>query len=123
MAVLSRLLAGPAEALDRRFGWDRLPRPLGIVTLVGLRMRLRERNLYDTETAAPKPAPPIDGADSRRMRARTIDGSFNDVDNPRMGSIGARFGRNVPLEHTFPDDLGVMLIAPKPKSVTTRSNV
>ena len=34
--------------LDRRFGWDRLPGPLGVLTLVGVRNRLRQRNLYDT---------------------------------------------------------------------------
>ena len=46
--ALGKLLTSTAGALDRRFGWDRLPRPLGVLTLVGLRMRLREKNLYDT---------------------------------------------------------------------------
>ena len=39
---LSKLLTTTATALDRRFGWDKLPRPLGVLTLVGLRARLRE---------------------------------------------------------------------------------
>jgi hypothetical protein len=34
-----------AERLDRRFRWGRLPRRLGILTLIGLRNRLRERTL------------------------------------------------------------------------------
>ena len=38
---LSKLLTSTAAALDRRFGWDKLPRPLGVLTLVGLRTRLR----------------------------------------------------------------------------------
>ena len=33
---------------DRRYGWDKLPWPLGLATLFGLRNRLREKNLYDT---------------------------------------------------------------------------
>ena len=44
----SSLLTNAAEALDRRFGWDKLPRLLAVPTLIGLRNRLRERNLYDT---------------------------------------------------------------------------
>lgn len=39
---------GAAEALDRRFGWDKLPLPLGVLILIGLRMRLRQDNLHDT---------------------------------------------------------------------------
>jgi len=54
--LLSKLLASTAGALDRRFGWDRLPRPLGVLTLVGLRTRLRERNLYDTGPGGAKAA-------------------------------------------------------------------
>ena len=37
-----------AQFLDDKVGWDRLPTLLGVVTLVGLRKRLRERNLFDT---------------------------------------------------------------------------
>ena len=36
----------------------------------------------------------------RYLTARTLDGTFNDLDDPLMGSLGSRFGRNVPLEHT-----------------------
>ena len=42
------LFTNAAEALDRRVGWDRLPLPLAMLTLIGLRNRLREKNLYDT---------------------------------------------------------------------------
>jgi hypothetical protein len=46
--VLERLLKGwtpVAERLDRTVGWERLPYRLGLATLIGLRSRLRERNL------------------------------------------------------------------------------
>jgi hypothetical protein len=115
MSIFSPLLTGPARALDRWVGWDRLPKPLGILALVGIRTRLRERNLYDTETATPEAM--RDGVPARYLRARTLDGSFNDLDSPRMGSIGARFGRNVPLERTFPEDPPAIL-EPNPRVVS-----
>jgi hypothetical protein len=115
VSILSPLLTGTAAALDRLAGWSRLPRPLGIVTLVGVRTRLRERNLYDTETVASLPAP--GGVPEEARRARTLDGSFNDLDNPRMGAIGARFGRNVPLDRTFPEPLPALL-DPSPRVVS-----
>ena len=109
------LLTNAAEALDRRFGWDKLPRPLAILTLIGLRNRLRERNLYDTGRG------PLDRPDvsdhPRYLSARTLDGTYNDLDDPLMGSLGSRFGRNVPLEYTVrePDDA---LLEPNPRLVS-----
>jgi hypothetical protein len=88
-------------ALDRRYGWDRLPRPVAIVTLIGLRKILRERNLYDTGRG-PLNRPDVD-AHPRYLTARTLDGTFNNLDDPLMGSLGSRFGRNVPLEFTGPE--------------------
>ena len=98
--TLSKLLVSAASALDRRFGWDRLPRLLGVPTLVGLRIRLREENLYDTGPGGAKPA-----ADGGPRDARTADGSYNDLESPAMGMIGARFGRNVPLAGTHPEPI------------------
>ena len=37
-----------AVKLDRRFGWHRLPLPLGLLVLAEMRKLLRDRNLYDT---------------------------------------------------------------------------
>ena len=60
----SKLLASIAASVDHRFGWDRLPKPLGVVTLVGMRTRLREKNLYDTGRGA-TPEPTTNGAAHR----------------------------------------------------------
>ena len=109
---LSKILASTAAALDRRFGWDRLPRPLGILTLVGLRTRLREENLYDTGRGASLRAQP-----GGIERARSPDGSHNDLAEPEMGMVGARFGRNVPLEHTYPEPRE-KLLDPNPRVVS-----
>jgi len=89
---------GLAEKLDRKYGWDKLPLPLAMLVLIGLRNILREKNLYDTGRG-PLDRPTIDDH-PRYMTARTLDGTFNNLDDPLMGSIGSRFGRNVPLEHT-----------------------
>jgi hypothetical protein len=109
------LLTGVAERLDRRFGWDKLPLPLALPTLIGLRKRLREQNLYDTGRG------PLDRPDvpdhPRYLTARTLDGTFNDLDDPLMGSLGSRFGRNVPLDRTArePED---KLLEPNPRLVS-----
>src|SRR4051794_34661384 len=111
----SSLLTTAAEALDRRFGWDKLPRPLAIVTLIGLRNRLREKNLYDTGRG------PLDQPDvsvhPRHLGARTLDGTYNDLDDPLMGALGSRFGRNIPSDEAYPepDD---RLLEPSPRRVS-----
>jgi heme peroxidase len=105
-----------AEAVDQSVGWDRLPVPLGLLTLLGLRHTLREQNLSDTEAANPvdTPAPT---PDRPHLKARTPDGTYNDLGNPRMGSAGTRFGRNVPLAETYPDPEPALL-SPSPRVVS-----
>jgi Animal haem peroxidase len=98
-----RLYDGAAEAIDRSVGWDKLPTPLGLAVLVGLRNTLRKRNLHDTSGQPAVNLPPLAAPEPRNLTRRTIDGSYNDLDQPRMGMAGSRFGRNVPVEHTFPD--------------------
>ncbi len=44
-----RLFDAVSQALDRRIGWHRLPTPLGLLSLIGVRNILRRRNLFDTE--------------------------------------------------------------------------
>jgi hypothetical protein len=117
--LLSRVFVGLAAEADRRFGWARLPKPLGILTLIGIRTRLREENLYDTggpadaKAGAPGvPEPPAD-----YLTARTTDGTYNDLHYPLMGSIGSRFGRNVPIALTQPDSEPTIL-QPNPSRVS-----
>jgi hypothetical protein len=87
-----------AERIDRRFGWDRLPLPAAMLVLIGLRNTLREQNLFDTGRG-PLDKPDI-SAHPRHLTARTLDGTFNNLEDPLMGSLGSRFGRNVPPEAT-----------------------
>ena len=61
---------------------------------------LRWQNLQDTNTLPTLPQPDLQQKDTSYLTQRTTDGSFNDSDDPRMGSVNTRFGRNVPNEFT-----------------------
>src|SRR5215208_3233389 len=92
-------LTGWAAATTK---WAKLPWPLGLVTILNYRDRLRRENLYDTESASAKDVPAPE--DTRYLTARTAAGTYNDLENSRMGSAGTRFGRNVPIDRTYPDN-------------------
>ena len=94
--------------------WAKLPWPLGLVTILVYRNRLRRENLYDTETADTRNRPVPN--DERHLTARTTDGTYNDLASPRMGSAGTRFGRNVPIDRTHPDH--ERLMRPNPRTVS-----
>jgi hypothetical protein len=86
--------------LDRRYGWQRLPFPLAIVTLIGLRMSLRRQNLYDTTGVTVGWGPEL-SLSPTRSKVRSVDGSGTDPNHPEMGAAGTRFGRNVPPSATY----------------------
>jgi len=94
--------------------WDRLPVPLALATILIYRNRLRRENLYDTETAATRNRPVPEG--ERHLTARTADGTYNDLEDPRMGSTVTRFGLNVPINRTHPDY--ERLMRPNPRTVS-----
>jgi hypothetical protein len=106
-----RLLTPLASFLDRRIGWSKLPRPLGILTLIGLREQLREHNL--TDTGLVKPAPPL----PPDLTVRTFDGGWNDRARPAMGSVHTRFGRNVPLDRVYQESQPELL-KPSPRVIS-----
>ena len=114
----ARLLARWSESIDRRLGWQSLPRLAGAVTLFGLRTQLRQHNLYDTGLLPVKEPANLPGEDPRLRRARSADGRYNDMDFPNMGSAGTRFGRNVPLGRTLVDLDNVL--RPNPREVSLR---
>ena len=93
-----------AHAIDRKVGWHRLPLPLSLPVLALMRDRLREKNLFDTGQPSGLKLPETNGdSEPGYLTSRTWDGTYNDLEDPLMGSTGSRFGRNVPLEHTFPE--------------------
>ena len=113
------------DALTKRIGgllqrraWYQLPRFLAYARLVEIRNELREKNLHDTEEPPfeKQAVPPAADLDPAIREARTTDGTSNDLQYPRMGAAGCRFGRNVPLQHTVPDTAN--LLVPNPRTVS-----
>jgi hypothetical protein len=98
-----RVYDGASQLIDQKIGWHRLPKILGLAVLVGVRNILRKRNLYDTRVAPTVNEPPVPPFDPRFLVERTADGTFNDLSDPAMGRAGARFGRNVPIDDTWPE--------------------
>ncbi|MEV7614239.1 peroxidase family protein [Streptomyces sp. NPDC089799] len=90
------------RAVNRVVPWHRLPTQPGLLNLMAFRQELRRSNLIDTDvheappTASPEPPPPVD--EELRVR-RSYDGSYNDLSAPRMGAVGAVFGRNLKPVH------------------------
>jgi len=115
--------AGSADAVAQRIGgllrdkpWYRLPRWLAMIRLISIRNELREKNLHDTEEPPLQKVVVPPSVDPAIREARSTDGSNNDLQFPRMGSVGCRFGRNVPLEKTRPDTAN--LLVPNPRTVS-----
>jgi Animal haem peroxidase len=84
--------------------------------LVGLRNQLRAQNLFDTGRG-PLDKPPYEDPDvANHLTARMLNGTYNDLTDPLMGSLGSRFGRNVPPSHTYPKEP----LDPNPRLISRR---
>src|SRR5262249_59223600 len=73
-----------AELADRKIGWHRLPVPLGLAVLIGIRDVLRKNNLYDTSGLPAANVPPVPPATPEVRTTRSLDGTYNDLAQPRM---------------------------------------
>jgi hypothetical protein len=113
---IAKLAMWVTDEIDRRVGWDRVPGVLpALLVLLGLRMRLRRENLFDTTgvTVGWGPEQPAPG----RALTRSADGTGTDPYRPEIGSTCTRFGRNVPLtslESTSPG----RVMTPNPRTVS-----
>src|SRR5262249_56011255 len=103
-----------AEVADGKIGWQGLPVPVGLAVLIGIRDVLRKNNLYDTSGLPAANVPPVPPATPEVRTTRSLDGTYNDLAQPRMGMAGSRFGRNVPLGYAQPDPLPE-LMQPNPR--------
>jgi hypothetical protein len=115
--MLKGLYSSLTEAVDHRIGWNKLPWPLGMLVLVGVRFRLRAKNLYDSGRGPLDRPPADDDLHANHVTARTLDGTYNDLDEPLMGALGSRFGRNVPLEDASPES-DDRLLEPNPRRIS-----
>ncbi|KAJ3285520.1 hypothetical protein HK104_009448, partial [Borealophlyctis nickersoniae] len=92
--------------------WWKLPFLFGLLYLAGVRDELFANNLFDSYNADDYPTATCTAAD---VFARKLDGTCNDLDKPAMGSLGYRFGRNVPLDKAFADES--KLFSPNPRTI------
>ncbi len=102
--------------VDRRYGWHRLPTPLGVLALTQMRLKLRRENLFATSVSTGLDDALLTGKPSD-LSFRTLDGTWNDVDDPLMGAEGYRFGRNVPIDNTWPET-EPRLMTPNPRTIS-----
>lgn len=114
--VLDFLLGRFARLSQRLKVWHRWSFLPAVAIILGHRVNLRRNNLIDTESEPMDDSPP-DGFDIQGWR--TADGRFNDLAQPKMGSAGMRFGRNVAMQQTYspPAD---ELMNPSPRLVSEK---
>jgi hypothetical protein len=101
--------------------WYHRGGPGAVLTLAHMRNRLNalhlpsvypngERVAFQPENLTPPPGV---------THFRTADGTWNNLDNPKEGSAGTRFVRNVPLEFIKPETPESMLM-PNPRVVSLK---
>ena len=116
MAELRAQALKLSRAWNLRVPWTELPYILALLNFIGMRELLRDENLVDTQTL-PSVDPDVERpSDTSYLHARSPDGVYNDLSVPLMGSKGTRFGRNVPLIYTYPDE--AKLLTPNPRTVS-----
>ena len=101
--VLGSISGAVFKRLNRRFDWYRLPLRTSLLNLDANRQVLRRYNLIDTEPAeappAARPVPPPEPPEDMRT-TRSFNGEWNDLSAPKMGAVGATFGRNLKPDFT-----------------------
>jgi hypothetical protein len=117
LAGIGNVFRGATLVVDKTIGWDRLPTPAALIVLIGLRDQMRRQNLHDTSEPPGVNLPPLEPYNPAHLTQRTLDGSYNDLDDPRMGMAGTRFGRNVPVAKTWPQGRPEIL-EPSPREVS-----
>jgi hypothetical protein len=101
-SLFQRLIISIFKIVNIITPWHKLPSFLGFLNIGALRYELRHKNLHDVY-----PSPEYQGSpgcpqmnDHQYLHTRHSDGQFNDLNAPRMGCAGMRFGRNVPRAYT-----------------------
>lgn len=125
MSLGSRIF-GKEDSREVWTQWSRKNFVQGLMMLKNHRDRLNRENLHDTY-----PEGELTGFAKPGMKQpewtkfnRTMDGSWNNADNPMEGAAGTRFGRIVSRDKTFTNEK--MLMVPNPRLISrilqTRKN-
>jgi Animal haem peroxidase len=122
--IFSQEVDNMADDLTAKLGellkkkpWYELPRLLADVRLYDIRKELRAKNLHDTQEPPEARQEIPANLDPELRHARTIDGTYNDLNFPKMGSAGCRFARNFPLDQVAPDTPNLLIPNPRVVSV------
>jgi hypothetical protein len=115
--LAAQIYANICVWIDQTVGWPKLPPYVGIAVLLGERTKLRLENLHDTNVFPTLPQTEPKAENTAYLQERTLDGTYNDLRDPRMGSVNTRFGRNVPNEFTWPDP-EPQIMTPNPRVVS-----
>jgi hypothetical protein len=116
-SLIVRIYAEICVWIDRQVAWHRLPLPLGLIVIIGERVKLRMDNLHDTSQFPTLPQQEPQATGITYLRQRMPEGTFNDLRDPRMGAVKTRFGRNVPNEYTWPD-AEPQILSPNPRVIS-----
>ena len=88
-SLAGRLFIGAFDVIDRFVPWHRLPTPLAVLNLAAFREVLRAKNLHNTSdipVTRPENQTPIPRFEPRFLYERELDGHYNDLTKPAMGS-------------------------------------
>ncbi|TPX61985.1 hypothetical protein SpCBS45565_g07120 [Spizellomyces sp. 'palustris'] len=110
MPAISVFLRQAADIFGRKW-WEK-GLLAGLIYLATTRDRLEKNNLHDSYTAVDYP---VATCTPETRFARTLDGTCNDLEKPAMGSLGYRFGRNIPVEKGFADES--KFFEPNPRAI------
>ncbi len=102
--------------VNRVRDWWQLPLPAALLNLRAYRDDMRQMNLYDTR--APGDGDRAEQVLDRLPKHRTYDGSLQDPNDPEMGQVGTRFGRNTPSD-VQPEQMPE-LMTPSPREVSRK---
>jgi hypothetical protein len=116
--IFNASIVGVFAMVNKIIPWHKLPRYIAVLNLLAFRVVLRKKNLYDTNDPHAPFDPNSPRFDPALIRARDSDGNFNDLNYPAMGCAGARFGRNVPRQFTYPDKQN--LLEPSPREISRK---
>ncbi|KNC99779.1 uncharacterized protein SPPG_05157 [Spizellomyces punctatus DAOM BR117] len=110
MPAISLFVRQAADIFGRKW-WEK-GLLAGLIYLATFRDRAEKNNLHDSYTAVDYP---VATCTPENRFARTLDGTCNDLEKPAMGSLGYRFGRNIPVEKAFADESKIF--EPNPRAI------
>jgi hypothetical protein len=112
----NRVLHAVFSKVNHKRQWYEMPTVgLKALNLLSLRLDLRDLNLFDTGTPIRRHG--LEEPPEEALTARRPDGTWNDLEDPEMGSTGTAFTRNVNPKRIKPEK-PPRLYDPSPREVS-----